>query len=394
MRQMKRLAAVPRLLAAGGIAASLFALTSCAPKPGAASGAEVAAVPSAPGVPAAPGAPMGERPTSASDLTALQMALGNPDKATGDAANREHFLIKRPQYALSYNDGLGFPNWAAWRLVKSEIGNQERGQFKPDPVLPSSFQHITTSDYSGSGYDRGHNCPSKDRSDKRGDNDAVFYMSNITPQAHGMNAGPWEQLESYSRDLTGQNELFIYCGHGFEKGTPRKLLKTRGSDKIYVPTFGWKIIVVVPNGVGSPVSRITPTTRVIAVRMKNISTISKQDWREFRTSVEDIEQATGLVFFDTLPKATADALKNRVDYDKAAPSKAPKADKKSDVPKDTKQDTKPAIPPANAKGMVWVNLKSGVFWRPGTPFYGKTKEGKFLTEADALKAGYRAARGQ
>lgn len=46
------------------------------------------------------------------------------------------------------------------------------------------------------------------------------------------------------------------------------------------------------------------------------------------------------------------------------------------------------------KGLVWVNLNSGVYWRPGTRYYGKTKEGKYMSEADALKAGYHAAKGQ
>ena len=48
---------------------------------------------------------------------------------------------------------------------------------------------------------------------------------------------------------------------------------------------------------------------------------------------------------------------------------------------------------AAGKGKVWVNLNSGVYWRPGTQYYGKTKKGKYMSEAAALKAGYHAARG-
>ncbi len=44
------------------------------------------------------------------------------------------------------------------------------------------------------------------------------------------------------------------------------------------------------------------------------------------------------------------------------------------------------------KGMVWVNLESKVFHLEGDRWYGKTKRGKFMTEADALAAGYRAAK--
>ena len=41
--------------------------------------------------------------------------------------------------------------------------------------------------------------------------------------------------------------------------------------------------------------------------------------------------------------------------------------------------------------MVWVNTGSGVYHKSGR-YYGKTKEGKFLSEADAKKAGYRESK--
>jgi len=44
------------------------------------------------------------------------------------------------------------------------------------------------------------------------------------------------------------------------------------------------------------------------------------------------------------------------------------------------------------KGMVWVNTETKVFHREGDRWYGKTKHGKFMTEADAIKAGYRESK--
>ena len=45
-----------------------------------------------------------------------------------------------------------------------------------------------------------------------------------------------------------------------------------------------------------------------------------------------------------------------------------------------------------AKGMVWVNTESKIFHREGDRWYGKTKHGKYMTEADAIKEGYREAK--
>ena len=40
-------------------------------------------------------------------------------------------------------------------------------------------------------------------------------------------------------------------------------------------------------------------------------------------------------------------------------------------------------------GMVWVNTASGIFHREDDRWYGRTKEGKYMTEAQAVKAGFR-----
>jgi hypothetical protein len=59
---------------------------------------------------------------------------------------------------------------------------------------------------------------------------------------------------------------------------------------------------------------------------------------------------------------------------------------------------KPAAAPASqgtlGAGQVWVNLESGVYHYPQSKFYGKTKSGKYMSEADAVKAGYHAAKNE
>jgi hypothetical protein len=69
---------------------------------------------------------------------------------------------------------------------------------------------------------------------------------------------------------------------------------------------------------------------------------------------------------------------------KTAPAKTAK-------PADTPPPSDKDIADAKAKGLVWVNLSSKVYHKDGE-FYGKTKRGQFMSEADAQKAGYRAAK--
>jgi hypothetical protein len=43
-------------------------------------------------------------------------------------------------------------------------------------------------------------------------------------------------------------------------------------------------------------------------------------------------------------------------------------------------------------GMVWVNLETKVYHKQGDRWYGKTRKGTYMTEDDAKRAGYRAAK--
>jgi DNA uptake protein ComE-like DNA-binding protein len=79
---------------------------------------------------------------------------------------------------------------------------------------------------------------------------------------------------------------------------------------------------------------------------------------------------------------------------KAAPVEAPvskpaPASVKSAPP--ASEVSSPAQPPPS-RGMVWVNTETKVFHREGDKWYGNTKHGKYMTEADALKAGYRESK--
>jgi len=48
---------------------------------------------------------------------------------------------------------------------------------------------------------------------------------------------------------------------------------------------------------------------------------------------------------------------------------------------------------AATSGKVWVNTRSGKYWRPGSRYYGATKQGEFMTEKEAVQKGYRPANG-
>jgi len=67
--------------------------------------------------------------------------------------------------------------------------------------------------------------------------------------------------------------------------------------------------------------------------------------------------------------------------------------KSSPAPKSATRAATNATPaPGGGHGLVWVNTESHVYHKEGSRFYGTTKKGKYMTEADAVKEGDRAAK--
>jgi endonuclease G, mitochondrial len=235
----------------------------------------------------------------------IHLALGNPSNATVNPANANNYLLTNKYYAVSYNRQKAIANWVSWRLVKNSFGDASRqNDFRPDDRLPNGWTQITPYDYSGSGFDRGHLCPSADRSSSIEGNSATFLMTNIAPQSHDLNTGPWEKLETYSRSLAKRNNtIYIITGQYGDDGKLR--------NKLTIPTNYWKIAVVIPNN--GEVSAINKDTRIIAVDMPNIDGIGRQNWRDFKTTVRQIEQKTGYNFLSNVPQNIQDMLETKVD---------------------------------------------------------------------------------
>ncbi len=239
------------------------------------------------------------------------MQLGNPSNASTNAGNHAHYLIQRAVEALDYSDNLGQPVWASWDLTAADIGSATRSTtFFTDTNLPAGFTRITTTDYVGVGaigFNRGHLCPSADRTASRADNDAVFFMSNIMPQSAANNQSPWGNFESYCRAQLSTNELLILCG---PSGFGTNLLP---SGKVFIPSNTWKIVVAVPLGAGTALSRLNSTNRVMAISIPNATNGLSSVWQTYLTSPRQIELATGLNFFSALAENLATEYRARVD---------------------------------------------------------------------------------
>ncbi|MHC1704057.1 MAG: DNA/RNA non-specific endonuclease [Tenuifilaceae bacterium] len=257
--------------------------------------------------------------TTLSDLQSLpdnyNLLLGNPSDASTNILFADNYLMIKPQYCLSYSNSKLTPNWTSWHLYSGDMGSTSRqDDFREDQTLPQGWYQVSATDYQYSiyGFDRGHMCPSADRTMTVSDNSATFLMTNIIPQSPRNNQQTWANLENYCRSLVDSgNELFIISGPYGQGGTSAAGTFSVLGSGVVVPNKTWKIIVVLSNG-NNDLSRITTTTRVIAVLMPNDQSLST-DWKTYRVSVDSLETLLEYDFLSNVSTSIQSVIEARID---------------------------------------------------------------------------------
>jgi endonuclease G len=283
--------------------------------------------------------PEREPPPSTADAS-IHLLMGNPNGATDDSEHHDNYLMRKPYFALSYNNAKGTPNWVSWCLKKSDLGPVQRSprfQFRPDPKLQelkkegAGFNVVSTNDYAGFGFDRGHMCPFGDRTSTEEAAESTFVFTNMIPQAPACNQRAWADLEDYCRELVRKEHqtLYIVSGPEGKGGFGRKDEEIVPADiighaeKVTVPAKCWKVILALEDGKGDAedVNRVSRKSRVIAVEMPNDERDEglHRGWAHYRKSAKEVEAKTGYHFFDRVPAAIIEPLKARVDDEHIPP---------------------------------------------------------------------------
>ena len=178
------------------------------------------------------------------------------------------------------------PNWVAWELTRQETtGNEERkSKFLPDPDLPEP--RVEHSDYTHSGYDRGHMAPAADMKWSEKAMQESFYMSNICPQNQKLNRDDWGDLENECRTWAKKyRNVYIICGPIYDSSNPKRI----GQHKVAVPDRFFKVVLIY--------NRKNPVAMGFLFENK----AGHHKLEKYMVSVDSIETITGLDFFSQLP---------------------------------------------------------------------------------------------
>ncbi len=236
------------------------------------------------------------------EFAALHLAIGKP------AGYKEMF---RRGYAVGYDPKFKIPVWVQYRLNRANSENNSfdrTDSFDEDgEVRPQA--RATLDDYAGSGYVRGHMAPAEDMRWNEEAEEQSNLLTNIAPQIGATyNGSIWKTIENRVRSwVRDRGDLTIICGPVFEARervqaieqqpvTDRQMLyNVIGENDVAVPTAFFKIIVDMRN---------QQRPDVIAFLVRHFETATDQDRRveTYLTSINRIEELTGLDFLTNLPE--------------------------------------------------------------------------------------------
>ncbi len=199
---------------------------------------------------------------------------------------------------VSFNQQMHVPNWVAWELTAEETdGNVKRStKFIPDVDVAGCAD---PSDYTNSGYDRGHMAPAGDMKWSPDAMSHTFYMTNICPQAKTLNTGTWKALEEKCRQWAkAEGTLFIVCGPVLTDTITEFIGRTR----VAVPQRFFKVII----------APYAEPARGIGFIMNNGKV--NGGMQKAAVSIDEVEKITGHDFFWQLPDSIEDVIEAQCDF--------------------------------------------------------------------------------
>ena len=210
-------------------------------------------------------------------------------------SNRGGQIIVHKGFTLYYDADYKTPSWVGWHLTNQEtMGSESRtDKFLPDPNVIGAKAYTT--DYTRSGYDRGHMAPAADMKwDKKAMAES-FYMNNICPQNPNLNRGDWNDLEELSRDLAKKyGSLYITCGPIYDNKYPKRI----GNNKVAVPDAFYKVIFIDHKSY----------TKAFGFIFNNKA--GNRPLKNYIVTVDSIEKRIGIDFMPTLDKSIQDKIES------------------------------------------------------------------------------------
>jgi len=222
-------------------------------------------------------------------------------------------ILRNEAFMLGYSEIYANPLWVTYQIQPkpeqtTRLERPERFQTDSRSVrCLIQIACVSHDDYTGSQYDRGHLAPNHVIATRYGAvaQHETFLMTNISPQKPDLNRRAWQRLEEIAANTLSNrySPFWVITGPIFDKN-PSFL---PGAKRIAIPKAFYKIFI-------RPAEREGDTPKVLAFILPQ-EVKGTEDLSEFLTTVEAIQQQTGLDFFHQLDEGVESYIETLIDPD-------------------------------------------------------------------------------
>ena len=209
----------------------------------------------------------------------------------------DHQIRRFKNYVVCYRESYEQAEWAAYCLEKEElVKNASRGDdFRADPEITTGS--ATLADYKKSGYDRGHLAPAADFAFSEEAMSESFFLSNMSPQAPGLNREIWQYLEGQVRTWADRfGKVYVITGPVLEK--PAEAYDYIGENQVSIPESYYKVLLVPTHESLMSIGFIIPNKKC------------KDTFWDYAVTIDEVERRTGLDFYSLLDDHLEDKLES------------------------------------------------------------------------------------
>ena len=221
-----------------------------------------------------------------------------------DSTMNQLIIKSTKDYGITYSLEWSYADKAnRWTCYQMHAGNSmknvtRKDAFREDPEIPIQYRS-KLSDYSGSGFSRGHLCPSADRLCSQEQNSQTFFLSNMQPQYQNHNNGLWARLEDKIRVWADKcDTLYVVKAATIRSD---QILDVKCNDRLIVPKYFYMAVLAYDKATNEY------TAMGLWTEHRDI-TDSNKNLGDYAITIDELEERTGIDFFCNLPDGIEDKV--------------------------------------------------------------------------------------
>ena len=229
-----------------------------------------------------------------------------------DSTMNQLIIKSTPEFGITYSAEWSYRDkanrWSCYQMYADNMLDtaQRNKDFYEDMEIPEEYRS-KLNDYKGSGFSRGHLCPSADRLCSDDQNKQTFFLTNMQPQWQNHNGVLWANFEKKVRDWAENcDTLYVVKAATIRSD---QVYEEKCNGKLLVPKYFYMALL----------AYYKETDEYEAMALWTVhedKSVPQADFKNYAISIDELEELTGIDFFCNLPDDIEDEVERECDTSK------------------------------------------------------------------------------